>query len=144
MNYFELQIGSIVKINTVALYENFDKYKTKEIDNIWVVRTLGYNVELERLYNPSHETTITVENEHIAPVAINREMLELFGYKQESDSEYVFQSENKACVIEYSSDSRCVFYTAGEGCPSSRKLYYIHQLQLLTMAITGSMLKRPY
>ncbi|WP_163270562.1 hypothetical protein [Dysgonomonas sp. 511] len=49
MNYFELQIGSIVKIGKDALYKNYNKYKTKEIDNLWVVRTLGYNIELELL-----------------------------------------------------------------------------------------------
>lgn len=136
--HLELQIGSIVKIETTALYENFDRYKTEEKDNLWVVRTLGYNVELERLYNPSHETTITADNNHIAPIGLSVNWAKRLGYDREEgcDDELHFKYEDESCIVKRKDDHE-IYYTGGKGCTLSRKLEYVHQLQLLTTAICG-------
>lgn len=140
MNYFELQIGSIVRLTSEAML----KCKTKAIDNIWVIRSIGRNVELEPLYNSGNKDSVTVKLVYIEPIRITEEILELFGFRRVSQHkrEYKLPYGNP-CSIEFLTDSKYIYFTAGTGYPISRKICYIHQLQLLTMAITGSMLKRP-
>ena len=125
----ELRIGSLVFTNRNNYFKTITEIRHFKC-SIRYIRTDT---------NLMHESMVDYED--LIPIELTEEMLIKFGFEKSSSTDskewdnFDSAPENSIC-IEFVDNE--FYFTGGEGIPFSRKCRFVHELQNLYFALTGS------
>ena len=121
----ELMYGNkLLFLNEVVTFSNISQIRE---DGIFWIKTI--------------ESKIDSKSFHFKPIPITEEWLLKFGFKKRKNR-HLFHWENKIVISEYKDEFENFFYPkTGYDIRFSNEIKYVHQLQNLYFALTGTHLK---
>lgn len=121
----ELMYGNkLLFLNEVVTFSNISQIRE---DGIFWIKTI--------------EPKIDSKSFHFKPIPLTEEWLLKFGFKKRKNR-HLFHWENKIVISEYKDEFENFFYPkTGYDIRFSNEIKYVHQLQNLYFALTGTHLK---